>query len=74
MPSAFAPTTPRATPDDRAPVALGYTPDQVPVVIWHRNGDPVLEVGCVQVRLFRLTDGLRAALAECLQRDASVKT
>jgi hypothetical protein len=40
----------------------------MPVVVWPRGDDPVLEVGCVQIRLFRLTDGLRAALAECLER------
>ena len=40
----------------------------MPVVIWPRGDDPVLEVGCVQIRLFRLTEGLRAALAECLER------
>jgi len=74
MPSALAPTTPRATPADRAPLALGYTPDQMPVVIWHRNGDPVLEVGCVQIRLVRLTDGLCAGLAECLQPGGTAGT
>jgi hypothetical protein len=54
--------------EDGTPVTRGYTPDQMPVVIWPRSDDPVLEVGCVQIRLFRLTDGLQAALAECLQR------
>jgi hypothetical protein len=74
MPNAFAPTTPGPPLDelrnqeDRAPVTLGYTPDQMPVVLWPRGDDPVLEVGCVQIRLFRLTEGLRAGLAECLQR------
>jgi hypothetical protein len=51
---------------DAAPVTLGYTLDQMPVVVWPRGDDPVLEVGCVQIRLSRVTDGLRVALAECL--------
>ena len=74
MQSAPAPATPVPTLDelrsqeDAAPVTLGYTTDQMPVVIWPRDDDPVLEVGCVQIRLFRLTNGLRAGLAECLQK------
>jgi hypothetical protein len=74
MTHALAPTTPVPTlsgpprQEDGVPVTLGYTPDHLPVVMWPRGGDPVLEVGCVQIRLFRLTDGLRAGLAECLQR------
>jgi hypothetical protein len=84
MSHALAPATPVPTPhepalnelplneprrqEDAAPVTLGYTLDQMPVVVWPRGDDPVLEVGCVQIRLFRLTDGLRAALAECLER------
>ena len=74
MPHVFAPATPVPTLDELqsqvngSPVTLGYTPDHMPVVIWPRGDDPVLEVGCVQIRLFRLTEGLRAGLAECLQR------
>jgi hypothetical protein len=74
VPHAPAPATPVPTldqlqsRDDGPPVTLGYTPDQLPVVIWPRGDDPVIEVGCVQIRLFRLTEGLRASLAECLQR------
>ena len=79
MSHALAPATPvptlheptlneRRTQEDAAPVTLGYTLDQMPVVVWPRGDDPVLEVGCVQIRLFRLTEGLRAGLAECLQR------
>ena len=73
MSHALAPTTPMPTltqrrSEDGAPVTLGYTPDQMPVVIWPRGDDPVLEIGCVQIRLFRLTDGLRTSLAECLRR------
>jgi hypothetical protein len=79
MSHALAPATPvptlhesalneRRSQEDAAPVTLGYTLDQMPVVVWPRGDDPVLEVGCVQIRLFRLTDGLRAALAECLER------
>ena len=79
MPHALAPATPVPTPnelrsqEDCSPVTLGYTPDQMPVVLWPRGDDPVLEVGCVQIRLFRLTEGLRAGLAECLQRDPHVR-
>ena len=58
--------------EDAAPVTLGYTLDQMPVVVWPRGDDPVLEVGCVQIRLFRLTEGLRAALTECLERGTRV--
>ena len=58
--------------EDGTPVTLGYTPDQMPVVVWPRGDDPVLEVGCVQIRLFRLTEGLRAALTECLERGTRV--
>ena len=58
----------RRSQEDAAPVTLGYTLDQMPVVVWPRGDDPVLEVGCVQIRLFRLTEGLRAALTECLER------
>ena len=74
MPHPLAPATPVPTlqglpsREDSPPVTLGYTPDHMPVVIWPRDDDPVLEVGCVQIRLFRLTEGLRAGLAECLQR------
>ena len=53
-------------------MTLGYTLDQMPVVVWPRGDDPVLEVGCVQIRLFRLTEGLRAALTECLERGTRV--
>ena len=60
--------------EDGAPVTLGYTPDQMPVVMWPRGDDPVLEVGCVQIRLFRLTEGLRAGLAECLERTTRAGT
>jgi hypothetical protein len=79
MPHVSAPATPVPTLDklqsqvNGPPVTLGYTPDHMPVVIWPRGDDPVLEVGCVQIRLFRLTEGLRAGLAECLQRDAHAK-
>jgi hypothetical protein len=45
----------------------------MPVVFWPRGGDPVLEVGCVQIRLFRLTEDLRASLAECLRRSPRTK-
>ena len=79
MSHALAPATPVPTlheptlnelrsHEDAAPVTLGYTLDQMPVVVWPRGDDPVLEVGCVQIRLFRLTEGLRAALTECLER------
>jgi hypothetical protein len=67
MPHALAPATPVPTLDERrsqedgVPVTLGCTPDQMPGVIWPRGDDPVLEVGCVQIRLFRLPEGLRAA-------------
>ena len=44
----------------------------MPVVVWPRGDDPVLEVGCVQIRLFRLTEGLRAGLTECLERGTRV--
>jgi hypothetical protein len=77
MPHALTPATPLPTLDearsqeDGPPVTLGYTPDQMPVVVWPRGDDPVLEVGCVQIRLFRLTEGLRAGLAECLQMGPS---
>ena len=90
MPHALAPATPVPTLNDRplndrplnelprqedgAPVTLGYTPDQMPVVIWPRGDDPVLEIGCVQIRLFRLTEGLRAGLAECLERGTRAGT
>ena len=85
MSHALAPATPvptlhepalngRRGQDDAAPVTLGYTPDHMPVVIWPRGEDPVLEVGCVQIRLFRLTEGLRAALAECLDRSTRAGT
>ena len=46
MPHALAPATPVPTPDqlqsheDGLPVTLGYTPDQMPVVIWPRGDDP----------------------------------
>ena len=76
MPHALAPAASVPTLDelrsqaDGPPVTLGYTRDEMPVVIWPRGDDPVLEVGCVQIRLFRLTEGLRASLAECLQRGA----
>jgi hypothetical protein len=79
MSHALAPATPDPTLDglrsqeDGSPVSLGYTRDEMPVVIWPRGDDPVLEVGCVQIRLFRLTEGLRASLAECLQRGPHVK-
>ena len=79
MPHAVAPETPVLTLDelrsqeDGPPVTLGYTPDQMPVVIWPRGDDPVLEIGCVQIRLFRLTEGLRTGLAECLQRNPHIK-
>ena len=79
MPHALAPATPVPTLDklqsqeNGPPVTLGYTPDHMPVVIWPRGDDPVLEVGCVQIRLFRLTEGLRAGLAECLQRSPRTK-
>jgi len=79
MSHALAPVTPDSTLDelrgqeDDAPVRLGYTPDQMPVVMWPRGGDPVLEVGCVQIRLFRLTEDLRASLAECLRRSPRTK-
>jgi hypothetical protein len=79
MSHALASVTPDSTLDELrgqegdAPVRLGYTPDQMPVVMWPRGGDPVLEVGCVQIRLFRLTEGLRAGLAECLQRGPHAK-
>lgn len=79
MPHALAPATPVLTLDelrsqeDGLPVTLGYTPDQMPVVIWPRGDDPLLEIGCVQIRLFRLTEGLRAGLAECLQRNPHIK-
>jgi hypothetical protein len=59
--------------EDGSPVTLGYTRDEMPVVIWSRGDDPVIEVGCVQIRLFRLTEGLRASLAECLQRGPRAK-
>ena len=83
MSHALAPATPvptlhepalneRRTHEDAAPVTLGYTLDQMPVVVWPRGDDPVLEVGCVQIRLFRLTEGLRAALTECLERGTRV--
>jgi hypothetical protein len=62
----------RRSQEDAAPVTLGYTLDQMPVVVWPRGDDPVLEVGCVQIRLFRLTEGLRAALTECLERGTRV--
>ena len=79
MPHALAPATPIPTLDeqrsqeDGSPVTLGYTRDQMPVVFWPRGGDPVLEVGCVQIRLFRLTEDLRASLAECLRRSPRTK-
>jgi len=83
MSHALAPATPvptlheptlngRRSQEDAAPVTLGYTLDQMPVVVWPRGDDPVLEVGCVQIRLFRLTEGLRAALTECLERGTRV--
>lgn len=83
MSHALAPATPVPTlheptlnelhsHEDAAPVTLGYTLDQMPVVVWPRGDDPVLEVGCVQIRLFRLTEGLRAALTECLERGTRV--
>lgn len=83
MSHALAPATPVPTlhgptlnelhsQEDAAPVTLGYTLDQMPVVVWPRGDDPVLEVGCVQIRLFRLTEGLRAALTECLERGTRV--
>ena len=83
MSHALAPATPvptlheptlneRHSQEDAAPVTLGYTLDQMPVVVWPRGDDPVLEVGCVQIRLFRLTEGLRAALTECLERGTRV--
>jgi hypothetical protein len=74
MSHTLTPATPLPTLDELRsqengpPVTLGYTPDHMPVVIWPRDDDPVLEVGCVQIRLFRLTEGLCASLAECLQR------
>lgn len=54
--------------DNEEPLTVGYTPDHMPVVIWPRSDAPVLEVGCVQIRLVRLTERLRAGLAECQQR------
>ena len=67
----LAPATPVPTleqlqsQDDGPPLTLGHTPDQMPAVIWPRGDDPGhIEVGCVQIRLFRLTEGLRAGLAE----------
>jgi hypothetical protein len=54
--------------DNHEPLTVGYTPDHMPVVIWPRSDAPVLEVGCVQIRLVRLTERLRAGLAECLER------
>jgi hypothetical protein len=74
MQHALAPVTPVPTLTELSPVTLGYTPDHMPVVIWPRDEDPVLEVGCVQIRLFRLTEGLRAALAECLDRSPRAGT
>ena len=60
MSHALAPATPVPTlheptlnelhsHEDAAPVTLGYTLDQMPVVVWPRGDDPVLEVGCVQI-------------------------
>lgn len=78
MDGGFAPAEPgpptaaqRRRPEQDEPVMLGYTPDHLPVVIWHRDTGPVLEIGCVQIRLYRLTDELRAGLAQCLQNVAS---
>ena len=72
VPTLHEPTLNERHSQDGTPVTLGYTPDQMPVVIWPRSDDPVLEVGCVQIRLFRLTEGLRAALTECLERGTRV--
>ena len=72
VPTLHEPTLNERHSQDAAPVTLGYTLDQMPVVVWPRGDDPVLEVGCVQIRLFRLTEGLRAALSECLERGTRV--